>query len=156
VPESTPSQAEIPTLLRLARGGYGNTISSGLARAGFDDLPRNGPFLLSCLAAGSSSVAGLIRGLGVSRQAASQLVDTMVLRGYLIRAPSAGDRRRITIELTDRGRAAAAEIAAATRQVDDALAQMLSPGELAGLRAGLLALGKIRERTEDDRPTSHL
>ena len=156
MPELTPSQAEIPTLLRLARGGYGNTISCCLARAGFDDLPRNGPFLLSRLAAGAGSVAGLIRGLGVSRQAASQLVDTMVLRGYLIRAVSAGDRRRITIELTDRGRAAATEIAAATRQVDDELAQLLSPGELVGLRAGLLALGKIRERTDHDRQTGDL
>jgi DNA-binding MarR family transcriptional regulator len=156
VPELPPGPAEIPALLRLARGGYGNTISSCLARAGFDDLPRNGPFLLSSLAAGADSVAGLIRGLGVSRQAASQLVDTMVLRGYLSREANATDRRRMTIELTDRGRAAAAEIEAGTRQVDDELAQLLSPAELAGLRSGLLALGKIRERTEHDWQTSDL
>ena len=44
------------------------------------------------------------------------------------------------IELTERGRAAAAVVRAGTAEVDRQLA-MLSPGELAGLRAGLAALG---------------
>ena len=38
-------------LLVRARGGYGNTISAQLAAAGFDDLPRNGPFVLGGLGA---------------------------------------------------------------------------------------------------------
>jgi DNA-binding MarR family transcriptional regulator len=54
------------------------------------------------------------------------------------------------IELTERGRAAAATIRAAVGQVDKELAGMLSPGELAGLRAGLTALGVIKERTGHD------
>jgi DNA-binding MarR family transcriptional regulator len=147
---SRQPDVDLPTLLRLARGGYGNTIARHLTGAGLDDLPRNGPFLLAVLAAGRSS-AELMRGLGVSRQAASQLVDTLVLRGYLCREVDVGDRRRITLRLTERGSEAAAVIRVGTEEVDAELATMISPAQLAGLRAGLAALGQIREQTEGDR-----
>ena len=39
----------------------------------------------------------MIGGLGISKQRASQLVDTLVLRGYLTREVNAEDRRRTTI-----------------------------------------------------------
>jgi DNA-binding MarR family transcriptional regulator len=149
VGRSEPTDVDLPTLLRLARGGYGNTIAAHLGAAGFDDLPRNGPFLIAALAAGRSS-AELSRGLGVSRQAASQLVETLVLRRYLCREVDPADRRRMTLTLTDRGSAAAAVIRAGTEEVDATLARMLSPAQLAGLRAGLVALGQIREQTDDD------
>ena len=53
-----------------------------------------------------------MRQLGVSKQAASQLIDTLVLRGYLERRVDPEDRRRINIEATERGRAAGEAIAA--------------------------------------------
>ena len=92
------------------------------------------------------SAADMIGGLGISKQRASQLIDTLVLRGYLTREVNAEDRRRTTILLTERGRAAAAEVRAAIDQIDSELAQTLSPAELAGLRKGLFALSQIRER----------
>jgi hypothetical protein len=55
------------------------------------------------------------------------------------------------IELTDRGRAAAAAaVRAGVEDVDAELARMLTPAELAGLVAGLVALTEIRERMEDE------
>jgi DNA-binding MarR family transcriptional regulator len=54
----------------------------------------------------------------------------------------------MTIVLTERGRAAAAAIRAGVDQVEAELARMLTPADLAGLRAGLAALGQIREKTE--------
>jgi DNA-binding MarR family transcriptional regulator len=144
-------ESNIPALLRGARGGYGNTIGESLADAGFEDLPRNGPFLLGGLAEGTASAVELIRGLGVSRQAASQLIDTLVLRGYLTREINADDRRRMDITLTERGRAAATIVRDAIGRVDRELASMLTPGELAGLRAGLAALSNISERTRHGR-----
>ena len=68
------------------------------------------------------SAVDMIRGLGVSRQAASQLIDVLVLRGYLDRQINPDDRRRMDIELTERGRAAAAVIRAAVEQVHRRLA----------------------------------
>jgi DNA-binding MarR family transcriptional regulator len=61
----------------------------------------------------------LTRHLDVSKQAASQLVDTLVTRAYLQRSPDPVDRGRMTIKLTARVRRArrrrAAPVAAARR-----------------------------------------
>jgi DNA-binding MarR family transcriptional regulator len=142
--------ANIPALLHGARGSYAHTIAAFLAEAGCDDLPQNGPFVLGGMASHHASAVDMIRGLGVTRQAASQLIDTLVVRGYLSREVNPADRRRLNIELTDRGRAAAEAIGAAIGQVDEELAAMITPAELAGLRTGLIALAKIKERTRRD------
>ncbi|HEY0716884.1 MAG TPA: MarR family transcriptional regulator [Streptosporangiaceae bacterium] len=149
-----PGDVPIPALLRGARGSYGATIAARLAEAGFEDLPRNGPFVLGGMAHQGGSAVEMIKGLGVSRQAASQLIDTLVLRGYLTREVNRADRRRMDVELTDRGRAAAEVVRGAIGQVDRQLAAMISPAELAGLRAGLAALAAVQERTRRDRSPS--
>jgi DNA-binding MarR family transcriptional regulator len=151
-----PDPSEIPAMLRGARGAYANTIAATLAGAGFDDLPRNGPFVLGGMANHGDSAVDMIRGLGVSRQAASQLIDVLVLRGYLDRQINPDDRRRMDIELTERGRAAATVIRAAVDQVHRQLVAKISPAELDGLRAGLAALAAIKLQTQDDRDPKDL
>lgn len=138
----------IPALLRAARGAYGDAVREALAAAGFDDLPRNGPFVLGGIANRGVTAGDIVRELRVSKQATAQLLDTLVLRGYLERSPDPDDRRRLTLEPTARGRAAAAEVRAAVESVDAELAGMLSAAQLGGLRAGLLALVEVRERRE--------
>ncbi len=138
----------MPALLRAARGSYGQAIKTKLAAAGFGDLPRNGGFVLAGMGNHGGSASDMIEGLGVSKQAASQLIDTLVSRGYLTREIDATDRRRMRIDLTERGRAAASCVRAGVDEIDAELAQMISPGELAGLRVGLEALGRIKERTQ--------
>jgi DNA-binding MarR family transcriptional regulator len=133
MPDDRTDEIVIPALMRAARGSYAAAIAERLEAAGIDDLPRHGPFVLGGMANYGGSAADMIG-------------DTLVLRGYLTREVNADDRRRTTILLTGRGRAAAAEVRAAIDQIDAELAQMLSPAELAGLRKGLLALSQIRER----------
>jgi DNA-binding MarR family transcriptional regulator len=140
----------IPALLRAARSAYGHAIRRSLAVGGFDDVPANGAFVLGGMANHGVTAGDLIRQLGVSKQAASQLIDTLVLRGYLEREVNLEDRRRVNVELTERGVAAGAAIDAGRRAVDDELATLISPAELKGLRAGLVALIEIRERLEDE------
>ena len=65
-PSSDPS--DIPVLLRRARGSYGHTMATTLAAAGFDDLPRNGPYVLGGMATYGGSATEIIQSLGVSRQ----------------------------------------------------------------------------------------
>jgi DNA-binding MarR family transcriptional regulator len=139
----------LPALLRAARGAYGHAVRTRLA-ADFDDLPRNGPYVLGGMANHGGTAAQLIRELGVSKQAASQLIDTLVLRGYLVREVNPDDRRRMDINLTERGRAAADAVRTGVLSVDTELAAMITPEELAGLRAGLIALCDIRDRFEDE------
>ena len=140
--------ADIPALMRAARGTYGNAITTNLVAAGYEDLPRNGPFVIGGMANQGGSAVEMIRGLGVSRQAASQLIDTLVVRGYLAREVNVDDRRRLDITLTERGRGAAAVIRAAVQRVHAELATMITPDELAGMRAGLTALANIKQRSD--------
>jgi len=135
----------IPALLRAARGAYARAIGARLAAAGFEDLPRSGPYVLGGMAMAGGAPTDLARELRITKQAASQLIDTLVLRGYLERQPDAGDRRRVSIELTERGRAAAGVVHAGVEAVDAALARRITPDQLAGLRAGLAALAEMRE-----------
>jgi DNA-binding MarR family transcriptional regulator len=140
----------IPALLRAARGSYGNAIHARLAEAGFEDVPRNGAYVLGGMVNHGGSAGGLVRELGVSKQAASQLIDTLVLRSYLEREADPEDRRRVRIAVTERGRAAAATVRAGVLAINAELAKLISPEELAGLRAGLAALCDIKERMEDE------
>lgn len=146
---SVDEDVVIPALLRAARGSYSRAIGVRLAEAGFEDLPRNGGFVLSGMSFHGGSAVDMIRGLGVTKQAASQLIDTLVLRGYLSRRLNPDDRRRMTIELTERGRGAAAAVRSGVEAIDAELAEMLTEAEMAGLRAGLTALGRIKERGQE-------
>jgi hypothetical protein len=55
----------------------------------------------------------------------------------------------MTLELTDRGRGAAAAVRSGVKMIDAELARMVTPDELAGLRSGLAALGRIKERMRE-------
>ena len=131
--------------MRAASGSYRQAIGAQLAAGGLDDLPRNGGVLVAYLANGEESTEEMIRGLGVSKQAFSQLVDTLVLRGYVTRDVNTEDRRRMTLALAGRGSAAAEAISAATKAVDEELSRRLSAAEMAGLRRGLAVLAEMRE-----------
>jgi len=133
----------IPALLRAARRTYGSAIRVALAEVGCDDVPRNGSFLIGGIARGGSPLSGITRELGVSKQAAGQLVDTLVLRGYLERSPDPDDRRRLTVTLTDRGRLAADASRRAVGTVDAELAARLGDEPVTQARAVLMELIEI-------------
>jgi DNA-binding MarR family transcriptional regulator len=132
----------IPALLRHARHVYGSAMRAALAKIDCDDVPRNGLYVIGGLALGGGDrpLGQLIKELRVSKQAAGQLVDTLVLRGYLERATDPDDRRRLTIALTARGQAAAAAQARARERVDADLEARVGPGCVAEMRRALGAL----------------
>ncbi|HET8554192.1 MAG TPA: MarR family transcriptional regulator [Rhodanobacteraceae bacterium] len=130
----------MPALLRAARRAYGGAIRADLDRAGYDDIPRNGLYVLGALANHDTPLSEIIRYLGVSKQAAGQLVDTLVSRGYLEREVDAEDRRRLTIRLSARGEDAAIIMREAVKRIDTRLAQRVSREWIDHTRATLLAL----------------
>src|ERR1700753_3843995 len=90
----------LPSLMREAREFYGAAVRQALADAGCDDVPRNGAFVLAGLNRSGSETrfspqADVVASLGLSKQAASQLIDTLVLREYLERRIDPEDRRRM-------------------------------------------------------------
>ena len=70
------------------------------------------------------------------------------------RRPDPDAPGRQTVALTDRGRGAAEAIRDGVESVDSELAEILTPAELAGLCAGLVALTDIRERSEQQAEAS--
>jgi DNA-binding MarR family transcriptional regulator len=116
-----------------------------LEEAGYDDIPKNGLYVIGGLALGAGDVplASLIRDLRVSKQGAGQLVDTLVNRGYLARTVDEQDRRRLIVTLTDRGRAAAATQAAARERVDAELLAKVGPECVEHTRIALAALTEM-------------
>ena len=140
----------IPALLRAARSTYGRAIRESLQAAGFDDIPRNGAFVISGIARTGAPLADVVKGLGSSKQAVGQLVDTLVARGYLDRAVDPDDRRRLTVTLTDRGLAAAQAIRSAVDDVDDVLLADVGAERIAHTRATLAALIAAGDRHHDD------
>ena len=139
----------IPALMRGARGSYGDASRKALADAGYEDLPRNAGWIIANMDASAgpkaysqSEVTGWLR---TSKQASSQMIDTLVVRGYLEREIDPEDRRRMNVRLTERGAGAAAAIQTAVDAIDAALAERISAEELNGLRAGLAALTELRK-----------
>jgi DNA-binding MarR family transcriptional regulator len=140
--QTTLDEVVMPVLLRHARNTYGLAMRQALAEAGFDDIPGNGLYLIGGLALEREDVplGQLIRELRVSKQAAGQLVDTLVTRGYLERAMDKEDRRKLTVTLTERGRAAAATQAAAREKVDAELLAKVGQEDVERTRRTLAVL----------------
>jgi DNA-binding MarR family transcriptional regulator len=147
----------MPALLRHARTTYGLTMRRALAEAGFDDLPKNGPYVIGGLAWGADGfpLGQLIKELRISKQAAGQLVDMLVLRGYLERTMDPQDRRKLTVTLTERGRAAAAAQAAAREKIDEELIARVGREAVNWTRrtlAVLIDLGCQKKEEREDNP----
>jgi DNA-binding MarR family transcriptional regulator len=126
--------------MRAARMTYGAAIRVALAEVGCDDMPRNGAFVLGAIARGGTPLSDVIEGLGVSKQAGGALVDTLVNRSYLERAIDADDRRRLRIDLTARGEAAASVIRDAVERLDARLVARVGAQYVAHTRVTLTAL----------------
>ena len=131
----------VPALLRHARNTYGNAMRRALAAAGYDDIPRNGLYIIGGLSLGEGVAIGqLTDELGVSKQAAGQLVDTLVLRGYLDRRTDEDDRRKLIVTLTERGEAAADVQRRAREAIDEELTASIGGEGVEVLRKALATL----------------
>jgi DNA-binding MarR family transcriptional regulator len=141
------SQLATPTLMRAARGTYARSIRAHLQRIGISDLPKNGAFILFGVLSGDGDRAELPAGLGVSKQAVSQVIEVLVNLGYLDRRPDGSDRRRVVLELTERGHEVVEAAWLGTEAIDEQLATRVSAEEIEAMRAGLMALADIKAET---------
>jgi len=133
-----------PALMRAARGVYAQSIRAQLHAIGIDDLPRNGALILAGIDASGGPRQDLPAELGVTKQAVSQVIDVLVNRGYLIRRSTPGDRRRVDLELTDRGLAAVEAVFRGVEAVDRQLQERVSAEQIEAMRSVLIALTEIK------------
>jgi hypothetical protein len=69
-------EVPFPALLRGARATYGAAVQEALSRAGSDDLPRNGSFVIGAIDRTGAPPSRISAGLGVCKQTA-ELVGGM-------------------------------------------------------------------------------
>jgi DNA-binding MarR family transcriptional regulator len=157
MPKQIPWYEEIviPALLRHARSTYGIAMREALDEAGYDDIPKNGLYIIGGLALGAGEIplGQLVKELRVSKQAAGQLVDALVLRGYLERAADPDDRRKLTVNLTERGRAAAEIQKSVREKIDAQLIKCVGADNVRRTRrtlAALIGIGQKHEDSHDD------
>jgi DNA-binding MarR family transcriptional regulator len=137
----------LTTLLLAVGGALSHGINAGVVARGFADVRPAHGFAFVRLAPDGATVTELAEHLGVTRQAAGQLVDELVGKGYVRREPHPRDARARLVVLTGRGWAC-------TRAAEEAAADAVRPwadaiGEhrLRALRADLAAIapaGRIR------------
>ncbi|MGH9171047.1 MAG: MarR family winged helix-turn-helix transcriptional regulator [Acidimicrobiales bacterium] len=141
----------LPVLLRPGRGVYGLFIRQALTAAGFTDLPANGGYVLGLLEPDGAAFSDVISDLGVSKQTASQLVDTLVVRGYVDRRVDPEDRRRVLLALTERGADASEVVYTTAQEIDARLLAIVGAERMAHTRETLSALLGLRA-SRFDRP----
>ncbi len=114
-------------VLRLARQLI-DGIQEGLARRGFTDVRPAHGFAFVRISAGDARTADVAEHLGVTKQAAAQLIAQLITLGYVTRQPDASDARAQLLMLTERGWACtdAAE-AAAGETVDQWRSELDAP-----------------------------
>ena len=111
-------------------------ISAGVRARGFGDVRPAHGFAFARLAPDGATITQLAEHLGVTRQAAAQLVDELLARGYVRRGRHPDDARARLITLTDRGWAC-------TRAAEAAITDTVRPW------ATVLGEERLRELQDD-------
>ncbi len=95
-------------------------INAGVIARGFGDVRPAHGFAFVRIAMGDATGSDVAAHLGITKQAASQLVEELVEKGYVERLPHPNDARAWLLVLTERGWAC-------TRAADEAAADAVRP-----------------------------
>ncbi|MDN3022067.1 MarR family winged helix-turn-helix transcriptional regulator [Streptomyces sp. S.PB5] len=132
--------------LLAAAGDLTRRINDGVVARGFEGRPAYG-FAFTRLSRGGATVTDLAAHLGVTKQAASQLVEELVRKGYVERRPHPDDARARLVVLTERGWACTRAAEEAAAEAVRVWVELIGEGEVRALRDHLVRIapyGPIR------------
>ena len=121
-----------------AAGGLTQRIHEGVVARGFEGLRPAHGFAFTRLAPDGATVTDLAAHLGMTKQAASQLVDELVRKGYVERRPHPADARARLVVLTESGWACTRAAEEAAAEAVRAWVDVLGESEVHALRDRLL------------------
>lgn len=98
---------------------------------------------------GSAVLGQVARMLCVSSSTATELSDRLVRGGYARRAPQAGDRRRVALSLTSRGRSLLSEFARRRHDRWRSILRALSTAEVRRLAGSLAEVDRLLEKSRE-------
>jgi DNA-binding MarR family transcriptional regulator len=122
-------------------------IQEGLVRRGFDDVRPAHGFAFARISEGDATTADVAEHLGITKQAASQLVGYLVHHRYVMRQADERDARARLLLLTERGRACTAAAEASAAETVEGWRSQLGPPGFAQLQAALITIttpGRLR------------
>ena len=137
-------------LLYLLGMGFQQPLREFLGRveaAGWNDLRPVHAFTLRALSGSEMTSMELAGRLGVTKQAAGQLIDYLESRGYVERRPHPLGGRRRHLALTPRALQHLSDAAAIMRELEAEWTAQLGAGRMEELRGTLAAL--VRASTPD-------
>ena len=108
-------------LITAANRCIADRLLTAVATAGGDRMRPSFGFVLRAVAAEEPTISRLAELLGVTKQAASRLVDDMVSLDYLQRSDLPGDRRQKRLHLSPTGERIRQRALAESRQMEDEL-----------------------------------
>jgi len=142
-------QPDFAILLSAAYRAMTVRLRDELAGAGLGEMRSSYGFVIRAVDAEEPTVQRLAELLDVTKQSASKLADDMERAGYLERRPDPGDRRRVRLVLTERGRAVRKRALQTSRALERELTRTLGAGGAAAVRAGLLDIVERHGGLED-------
>lgn len=148
------SHVSLAMLLREARTTHVLAIRKHLASSSFKDMPRDGVFAMAAIRDLDLGAGELGRKMGLSKQAVSQLLDTLVMRGYVERSADAVDRRRVKLKLTARGAKASSLCRAVVDRIEQQLVQRVGARYVQHTRDTLAVLVELAADVESATPLS--
>lgn len=132
--------ADIPALLAMTFRAIMDEVHERIAAEGFDGLRPAHGFVFQYLSWRDGATAVEIgEHLGVTKQAAVQLVDELDRRGYVTRRAHPTDRRSRVVVLTERGWACIRRVVALWEEIEARWAALVGAERLQALRDGLAA-----------------
>lgn len=135
------TSGELPALLALTFRLAMDEIHEQLAAEGFTGVRPAHGFTFQFLSHREGATAVEIgEHLGITKQAAVQLVDELEKRGYVQRRPHPVDRRSRLVSLTPRGWACIERVMARSRDLEAQWATIIGEERLGQLEADLKAL----------------
>jgi DNA-binding MarR family transcriptional regulator len=127
-------------LLARARRSWVKQIAERMAEAGFPGYRLTDAGILGLLLRGPLAIGQLGEALQVSRQAARQMADGLVERGYASFGTDQADSRRTLVVLTPSGQAYGRAIWAAQDALNEVVRSRVSEADLAAADAVLRAV----------------
>ncbi len=137
----TPSTTyELVVLLSMAWSILIEDLHSELARRGYDDLRPAHGFAFQLLAPNGATGNELAEHLGITKQAASQMIDYLEEHGYVVRKPHPTDRRGKLVLLTQKGWDCIHNVEAVFANIEQRWTSILGPEHMQILRTDLRRL----------------
>jgi DNA-binding MarR family transcriptional regulator len=145
------------SLLARARRSWVEQIRERMQEAGFPGYRQSDAWVLALLLKRPLAIGQLGEAMGISRQAARQMADGLVERGYATFGTDEADARRTLVVLTRRGKAYGRAIWMAQDALDEMVRSRVSEPDLAAADAVLRAVfpdDDARQRVDKRMPLS--